>query len=79
MRWTFFTQSQIRDAGRRFRAEHSAFLTRALCRPGSAYPRIPTRRVDRGGFDRQRELASQNPSEDRFDKWWNLAMQKVER
>jgi len=79
MRWNLFTRSQIRDAGRRFRAEHSAFLTRALCRPGSRYPRIPTRRVDRGGWDRQRELAAQNGGEDRFERWWNAAMQRVER
>ena len=46
-------RDRLRDAGERARREHSAFLTQALCtRLGVRAPRIPTRRVDDGGFDR---------------------------
>ncbi len=78
MRWNFLTQSQLRDAGARFRAEHSAFLTKALMLEkwaGRRYPRIPTKRVDQGGFDKARRVSG----DERFEQWWQAAMRRVER
>jgi len=75
MRWSFFWgHRSLRDAGARFRAEHSAFLTRALL-GGRRYPRIPTKRVDRGGWDRVRQTGG----EDRFEQWWQAAFGKTDR
>jgi len=43
----------IEEAGRRARRQHSQYLTRALLGfTSTPVPRIPTRRVDKGGFDK---------------------------
>ena len=63
-----------RGAGARFRQEHSRWLTHAVTtrRP---YPRIPTRRVADGGFDRMMRL-EHGPA--RASKWWSLASAGVD-
>jgi hypothetical protein len=64
-------RDRLRDAGERARREHSAFLTQALRnRIGVRHPRIPTRRVDRGGFDR---LMADPRGRDAADRWWSSA------
>ncbi|MEO1512756.1 MAG: hypothetical protein AAFU70_11840, partial [Planctomycetota bacterium] len=40
-----------RTCSERFRAEHSRFLTAALRAP-RRYPKIPTKRVSQGGYER---------------------------
>ena len=48
-----FGLRSLEEAGRRARREHSQFLTRALLGfTSTPVPRIPTRRVDKGGFDK---------------------------
>ncbi len=61
-------RKRLLDAGERARREHSNFLTQALCtRLGAGAPRIPTRRVDRGGFDR---LMADSRGRQAADRWW---------
>jgi hypothetical protein len=57
-----------------FRRVHEAWLDRAL-RTGQAYPRIPLRRVDRGGFDLLRARAG---GAARAETWWRLALGRVD-
>jgi hypothetical protein len=57
-----------------FRRMHERWLTRALS-SGRAYPRLPIRRVDQGGFDAvRREPAARA----RADRWWELALDRVD-
>ena len=65
----------IRDAGTRFREEHSAFLTAAL---GSKkrYPRIPAKPVDQGGYS---GLLKLERGEKRAAMWWGAAMNRMDR
>jgi hypothetical protein len=67
----------IRDmqtASERFRAEHSAWLTLAML-TGRAYPRIPTKRTDQGGFDALRRRPGGLA---RAAAWWRAALAKVD-
>lgn len=67
----------IRDmqtASERFRAEHSAWLTLAML-TGRAYPRIPTKRTDLGGFDALRRRPGGLA---RAAAWWRAALAKVD-
>ena len=64
-----------RDASERFRAEHSRFLTFALRWP-SRYPRIPTKRVSDGGFER---LLARRSGREWADRWWTTAMDRVDQ
>lgn len=57
-----------------FRRVHERWLTRALS-SRKAYPRIPIRRVDHGGFDLVR---SQPAARARADRWWELALERVD-
>lgn len=57
------------------RAEHEAFLSTAILHPG-AYPRIPTRRSDAGGFG---PMIERPGGRARAERWWSLAMDRVER
>jgi len=74
MFWIGSRRKRVRDAGARFRAEHSAFLTRAL---GSRrrYPRIPAKPVDRGGYSGLMRL---DTGEKRAAVWWGLALSKMD-
>ena len=60
--------------GERARLQHSAWLTQSL---GSAspYPRIPTRRVDLGGFN---PLMRKERGRLIADRWWQGALDRVE-
>ncbi len=73
------SQKQL-DAGARFRAVHSNFLTRAL-RRALPYPRIPARRVDEGGFSHGgRGGCLKLPEhEKRTAMWWAAAMNRFDR
>ena len=56
-------------------AETSAFLSRAL-RSRQRMPRIPTRRVDRGGFS---EMLKRNPlARLAVRHWWNRALSLID-
>ena len=74
MIWQGFQRRRIRDAGARFRAQHSRFLTLAL-RNRQVYPRIPTKRVDLGGFAGLMKLSD---GEKRAAMWWAGALEQVE-
>ena len=54
--------------------EHSAWLTEAL-RSGRSLPRIPVKRADEGGFDALRARPS---GEKHAERWWRLALEKVD-
>lgn len=54
--------------------EHSRWLTRAVASP-RPQPRIPTRRVADGGFDRMMRL-EHGPA--RASKWWSLASARAD-
>jgi hypothetical protein len=73
MRLFSFWKRDPSEAGARFRAQHSAFLTRATRTPGS-YPRIPVKPVDAGGFDR---LTARPEGRARADLWWSIALDRV--
>lgn len=73
MIWDFFSKKQREEAGALARRQHSDWLTRALA-SGRAFPRIPTRRVDQGGFQGQAERKA-GPS--RAETWWKLALDRV--
>lgn len=74
MRWNGRTIRDIQTAGERFRAQHSAWLTHALL-TGRSYPRIPTERADRGGFDR---LRARRGGLARAASWWRAALARVD-
>lgn len=61
------------DARRRAIAETSAFLTWAL-QTDQPMPRIPRRRVDRGGFG---ELVRRPGSRRLIDYWWAKALDRT--
>jgi hypothetical protein len=64
----------MQSASERFRAEHSAWLTLAML-TGRAYPRIPTKRTDLGGFDALRRRPGGLA---RAAAWWRAALAKVD-
>ena len=53
------------------RRRHSRWLTRAM-RVGVRVPRIPTRRVDEGGFD---ALMTTHEGREWASHWWSEALQ----
>lgn len=53
-----------------FRRAHERWLTRALA-AARPIPRIPLRRVDRGGFD---GLLARPNGRQLAERWWSLAM-----
>lgn len=65
--------SELKDPGARFRAEHSAWLTRAM-RTNAGYPRIPAKPTVLGGFDRLMQLPT-GPMH--AERWWRIALQRV--
>ena len=66
-----FGWRSLEEAGRRARREHSQYLSRALLGlTATQLPRIPTRRVDKGGFDK----VMRDPRGKRVaDLWWHKA------
>lgn len=67
-------RERLRDAGQKARDEHSRWLTLALLgrSAGLNQPRIPTRKVDDGGFDR----LMQDPRGRRAaTRWWSNTFQ----
>ena len=71
----WFRRRILRDLGAKYRAEHSAWLTRAVSRPLD-YPRIPTRAVHLGGFDRLLESPEGRVV---VDGWWQQTLEEVDR
>lgn len=69
-RWEAFC-----DVGARYRREHSAWLTRALGRAGPACPRIPVRRVERGGFGK---LLARANGLVLSARWWAAALARID-
>jgi hypothetical protein len=74
MFWNPFRRQVVRDAGERFRAEHSRFLTLAML-SNRRYPRIPAKRADRGGFDAMRQRQN---GEKRAEQWWGALFDRVD-
>ena len=74
MIWTFWRAGDRVEAGELARREHSRWLTRAL-RSGRAYPRIPVRRVDDGGYG---FLARRTDGPARAQRWWSRALDRVD-
>lgn len=66
--------SLITSRASQFRLVHERWLNRAVKSPGR-YPRIPTRRVDSGGFS---GLLSRPNGEVLAERWWDLALQRVD-
>ena len=66
MVWLPFRRDELTDKAAAFRRVHEAFLTRALS-SRKPYPRIPTKKVSGGGFDK----LSSTPSGRRWaNLWW---------
>lgn len=63
------------DVGARYRREHSEWLTRALSRGGGTLPRIPVRRVERGGFSR---LLARANGLALAARWWASALARID-
>lgn len=74
MGWNPFRKRDRLEAGRRFRAQHSAWLTGAIT-SGRQYPSIPTRRVSDGGWA---ALMSRPGGSVRAERWWSLAFDEVD-
>ena len=74
MIWNGFRRKKVLDAGARFRAEHSRFLTLALL-SGRRYPRIPSKRVDQGGYTGLMKL---DEGEKRAAMWWAAAFMRLD-
>jgi len=75
MFWRFFSHDDHPSAAEAFRQVHEAFLTRALRSP-AVYPRIPLRRVERGGFT---TLVSRPGGRDACERWWSAAFDRLEQ
>lgn len=67
MFWEYFSLSKLANHAEAMRRRHSAWLTRALRRPSSYYPRIPTRPVAKGGFA---GLMATSDGREWADRWW---------
>ena len=76
MQWLpWISRRKALEAGERARRLHSAWLSAALA-SGRSYPRIPSRPVERGGFDALRHRPT---GPERAERWWSLALERVER
>ncbi|HHN77296.1 MAG TPA: hypothetical protein ENK11_01300 [Phycisphaerales bacterium] len=73
MRLGSWKRGEIMDAGARYRAEHSAWLTIAL-HNNTRYPRIPAKPTHTGGFDR---LMSRPSGRRLAARWWAIALARV--
>ncbi|MGD9789820.1 MAG: hypothetical protein AB7Q00_03860 [Phycisphaerales bacterium] len=74
MLWSRLTDSLADDPGSIARREHSEWLTRAITGQRE-FPRIPVRRVDRGGFA---FLADLHSGLAWAARWWQAALRRVE-
>ncbi|MFK7759209.1 MAG: hypothetical protein AB8C13_04595 [Phycisphaerales bacterium] len=74
MKWTGRLSQKELDAGARFRAVHSSFLTRAF-KFGLRTPRIPAKPVEQGGFSTLKKLPEH---EKRSTLWWAAAMNRMD-
>lgn len=72
--WNPLRRRRLSSAAERFRREHSLWLTQAML-TGRAYPRIPSRRVDAGGFD---GLRAREGGGRRAGAWWAAALTRVD-
>jgi len=76
MFWRFLKHSASLSPGEVARRLHSLWLTQAFqSGRDRLYPRIPTRRVEDGGFDR---MMSTERGRARAEKWWELALARME-
>ena len=75
VRLVFATATRVLLLGERARRMHSAWLTSAMRDRSSALPRIPTRRVDEGGFD---PILQSPGGREWAEQWWGDAFVKVE-
>lgn len=73
MRWFRSGRARMVEAGRLARLVHSRWLTEAISRPLDV-PRIPTRRVDDGGFG---PMVCRPEGRARADRWWSLALDRT--
>lgn len=74
MRWRSFSRDEYRDTAAEFRAVHEAWLTRAMT-SRRAYPEIPVRREDQGGYD---ALRSRPTGRAHAELWWTIALARVD-
>ena len=75
VRLLFAASSRLAAAAERARIVHSVWLTRAVRDRAEALPRIPTRRVDLGGFEAVRATPEGRAW---ADDWWQFALDRVE-
>lgn len=73
MRWQGSSQNGILTFGERARRQLQRWLSAALESP-TPLPRIPLRRVDRGGFDR---LMSTPRGRAAAAAWWERTLERV--
>jgi hypothetical protein len=74
MRWRFLGRDDLSPLAEKYRREHEAWLNRALA-SGHPYPRIPLKRVDRGGFS---GLLARPSGRALADLWWIAALDRVD-
>lgn len=75
LRRLFFDDFWPESAAEAMKRTHARWLTRALRSPRSRSFRIPTRRVDAGGFE---ELVRTEAGRAWADRWWSDAMQAAD-
>ena len=73
--WNPFREVQQRIAAKRYRDEHSRWLTRAMA-SGQRFPRIPTAEVSRGGFS---PMMSNPNGRLAAEWWWLTTLEQVPR
>jgi hypothetical protein len=73
MFWRSSSSRDLLSKAQAFRSVHERWLSKAL-RSASPLPRIPVRRMDRGGFD---DLLSQPRGRDVADRWWRMAFART--
>ena len=72
--WFPWRRKRLADAAERFKREHSMWLTKAML-SGREYPKIPTRPVERGGYDAMRTRPG---GQNRAAQWWTGALSRVD-
>ncbi|MEL7474400.1 MAG: hypothetical protein AAGK04_13865 [Planctomycetota bacterium] len=70
----WFQRRRMEEAGARARREHAEWLTAAVVGRRD-YPRIPTRRSDRGGFG---PMMDRPDGSGRAAAWWSGALSRVD-
>ena len=72
MKWQSIRAGDLLDPAERFRREHERWLNHALGH-ANMLPRIPTRRVNRGGFGR---LLSTLRGRRAIARWWDVVLSR---